>query len=64
MGNFLDLLDPVMDNILAVWDQFLTEFQEQFQDTQQENWVRTQIKNHKMKFPEIDQYISLFEELA
>jgi hypothetical protein len=64
MGNFLDTLDPIADNIPAVWDQFLTEFREQFQDTQRENRARSQIENHKMRFPEIDQYISSFEELA
>jgi hypothetical protein len=64
MGNFLDTLDPIADNIPAVWDQFLTEFREQFQDMQQENHAHMQIENHKMRFLEIDQYISSFEELA
>ena len=26
IGNFLDTLDPVLQNIPAVWDTFITEF--------------------------------------
>ena len=69
MGNLLDRLDPVADNIPLLWDQFLTEFRTQYQDThwqvtQRENRARAQIETHRMKFPDIDQYISSFEELA
>lgn len=64
MGNLLDGLDPVADNIPLLWDQFLNEFRTQFQDTQRENRARAQIENHRMRFPDIDQYISAFEELA
>src|SRR5260221_10138074 len=64
MGNLLDHLDPVIDNVPILWDQFLLEFHTQYQDTQCENRTHTQIKTHWMKFPNIDQYISSFEELA
>jgi Retrotransposon gag protein len=64
MGNLLDRLDPVADNIPALWDQFLLEFRTQYQDTQRENRAQTRIESHQMKFPDIDQYISSFEELA
>ena len=57
MGELLNSLDPAIDNIPALWDQFLVEFRTQFQDTQWENRVRTQIETHHMKFPDIDQYI-------
>ena len=32
MGEVLDALNPLVDNIPAVWDQFLYEFSAQFQD--------------------------------
>jgi hypothetical protein len=64
MGELLDGLDPVNDNVPALWDQFLLKFKTQYQDTQRENRARTQIETHWMKFPDIDQYISSFEELA
>ena len=32
--TFLEGLDPVADNVPAVWDQFLVEFANQFQDSQ------------------------------
>ncbi len=64
MGNLLDCLDPIVDNVPILWDQFLTEFCTQYQDTQHENRIHAQIETHWMKFPDIDQYISSFEELA
>ena len=36
IGEMLDRLDPDEDNIPALWQQFLWEFQDQFQDTQKE----------------------------
>jgi len=64
VGNFLDTLDPVLNNIPDVWNQFLHEFTEQYQDSQKENQARAQLKNCHMKFPEIDDYISQFKELC
>ena len=64
MGNMLDGLNPAVDNIPLLWEQFLQEFRIQFQDTQRGNRARAQIESHRMKFPKIDQYISSFEELA
>jgi len=64
MGNMLDGLNPAVDNIPLLWEQFLQEFRIQFQDTQRGNRARAQIESHRMKFPDIDQYISSFEELA
>ena len=64
VGNFLDTLDPVHDNILDIWNQFLHEFAEQYQDSQKENRARAQLKNYCMKFPEINEHISWFEELC
>ena len=64
MGRLLDALDPIADNVPTLWDQFLLEFRTQYQDTQRHNRARAQIETHRMKFPDIDQYISSFEELA
>ena len=64
VGNFLGTLDPIHNNILDVWNQFLHEFAEQYQDSQKENRARAQLENCCMKFPEIDNYISRFEELC
>jgi hypothetical protein len=63
MGAMLDGLNPA-DNIPELWTQFLEEFGQQFQDTQKEDWVRNQLENLQMKFPEVDAYITKFEELA
>jgi len=64
VGNFLDTLDLIHNNILDIWNQFLHKFTEQYQDSQKENRARAQLKNCCMKFPEIDDYISRFEELC
>jgi len=64
MGTWLDTLDPVLDNISDVWDQFLYEFSQQFQDSQRENRARGEIERCTMKFPEIDDYIARFEDLS
>jgi len=64
MGTWLDTLNPVLDNIPDVWDQFLYEFSQQFQDSQRENRARGKIECCIMKFPEIDDYIARFEDLS
>jgi len=64
MGTWLDTLDPVLDNIPDVWDQFLFKFSQQYQDSQRENRARGEIECCTMKFPEIDNYIARFEDLS
>jgi len=64
MGTWLDTLDPILDNIPDVWDQFLYEFSQQFQDSQRENRARGEIERCTMRFPEIDDYIARFEDLS
>jgi hypothetical protein len=63
MGTLLDNLDPA-NNVDALWEQFLTEFAAQYQDSQREANARHRLASYKMKFPEIDQYIAGFEELC
>jgi len=64
IGNWLDTLDPIADNIPDVWDQFLYEFSQQYQDSQRENRARGKIERYTMKFLEIDDYIAQFKDLA
>ena len=34
MGRWINQLDPVINNVPLVWEQFLHEFAQQFQDSQ------------------------------
>ena len=62
--DWLSRLDPLIDDIKDVWDQFLDTFTEQFQDSQKGERAHTGLKNIKMTWPLIDQYIQDFEQLA
>ena len=62
--DWLSRLDPLIDDIEDVWDQFLDAFAEQFQDSQKGERAHTGLENIKMTWPLIDQYIQDFEQLA
>ena len=64
LRNWLVSLDPAVGDIPAVWEQFLQEFADRFHDTQREIRARLKLEVLKMRMPEIDQYISNFEELV
>jgi retrotransposon gag protein len=64
MGELLDNLDPVTNDIPEVWDQFLNNFAERFQDSTRENQAHQELENLTLKFPFINEYMSKFEELA
>jgi hypothetical protein len=64
IGVWIDMLDPVADNLPDVWDTFLIEFATQFQDSSREEQARIDLKNCHMRYPYIDEYISKFEGLA
>jgi len=64
MGRWIDTLNPAVDDIELVWEQFQAEFTEQFTDSQQQQRARLDLDNCCIKFPEIDQYIAKFEDLA
>jgi retrotransposon gag protein len=64
MGEFLDNLDPIIDDIPKVWEQFLNNFTEHFQDSTRENWACRELENLMLKFSLVNEYISKFEELA
>jgi len=63
VGNWLDTLNSTVNNIPAVWDQFLHKFSEQFQDSQKENRACNDIKRCTMRFPKVDDYIACFKDL-
>ena len=64
MGLWIDQLNPTLDNIPFVWEQFLQEFTKKFHDSQQQDRAHIKLENLRMTFPDIDSYISQFEDLA
>jgi Retrotransposon gag protein len=64
MGMWIDSLDPVNNDIQEVWDMFVQEFNDHFTDSQLQQRVRLELDKCKMHFPNIDRYISDFEELV
>jgi Retrotransposon gag protein len=64
MGRMLKQLDPAIDNIPALWDQFLNEFQEHFTDTHKADKAQSELESLTMKFPEINQHIIRFKDLS
>jgi len=64
MGRWVDSLDPTVDDIELVWEQFQTKFTEQFTNSQQQQHAHLDLNNCHMQFPDIDQYIAKFEDLA
>src|SRR6266850_8004356 len=64
LGQALDKLNPLTDNIPALWTTFLEEFREQYLDTQVADRVHAELENLTMKVPYIDEYISKFKDLC
>ena len=64
MERWIDALDPAINDIELIWEQFQAEFTEQFTNSQQQQHTRLDLDSCRMKFPEIDQYIAKFEDLA
>ena len=63
MGTMLNRLNPITNNIPDLWNQFLEEFEAQYQDSQWMEKAKDQIEKLKMR-PNIGQYISEFKELC
>jgi hypothetical protein len=63
MGRVIDQLGP-NDNAPIFWEQFLQEFETQFQDSSREDRACTEITKLHMNNGKIDAYIAKFEELA
>jgi Retrotransposon gag protein len=64
MGAWIDSLDPINDNIQEVWTTFVQEFNDHFADSQSQQRARINLDRCKMHFPNVDQYISDFEDLV
>ena len=64
MGNWLDMLDPVADNVEDLWHQFLEAYAYQFQDSQATQRARNDLKSCRMTNNNYNEYVSKFEALA
>src|SRR6266851_3384497 len=64
MTTWLQNLDPINDNVSRVWDYFTNTFEQQFTDLTKTQCLRQQLEWLRFKFPDIDQYIANFEDLA
>jgi hypothetical protein len=64
MGTWIDSLDPIDDDVHEVWMTFIQEFNDHFADSQLQQRARLELDKCKMRFPDIDQYISDFEDLV
>src|SRR6266699_4838571 len=64
IGDWIDTLDPAIDDQPVVWDTFVIAFEQQYLDSQKENRARNKLENLRMKFPEIDEYIATFEDTS
>jgi hypothetical protein len=62
--GMLNQLDPAVNNIPALWEQFLKKFCAQYQDSQRAERARKKLSTLHIMFPNIDQYILEFEELC
>src|SRR5260221_638396 len=63
LGELLRTLDPIHNNVPPLWEHFEREFQKKFQDSSKQQRARASLNNHHMKWPDIDAYVSSFEEL-
>jgi Retrotransposon gag protein len=64
MGTWIDSLDPANDDVHEVWTTFVQEFNDHFADSQSQQQARLELDKCKMRFPEVNQYISDFEDLV
>ena len=64
MGNWLDTIDPIADNVEDLWLQFLEAYAYQFQDSQAAQRAQNDLKSCRMTNNNYDEYISKFEALA
>jgi len=64
MGTWIDSLDLANDDVHEVWTTFVQEFNNHFADSQPQQQARLELDRCKMRFPDVDQYISDFEDLV
>ena len=63
IGELLDQTNEVSDD-RDLWNQFLTQFNSTFVDSQEDQRARNQLETFKMMWPLIDQYTMEFEKLC
>src|SRR5579863_6111500 len=54
VGNTINQLNPITQNVNAVWDTFLDEFVDHFQDTQSKAHARQELKAPKFRYPDVN----------
>jgi hypothetical protein len=64
MATWLDRLDPAIANVEYTWERFLWEFKDQFADSSKQQRAHMSLDNIHFRFPDIDQDIADFEDLA
>jgi hypothetical protein len=64
MGTWIDSLDPVNDDVHEVWTTFVQTFNDHFANSQSQQQARLELDRCKMHFPNVNQYISDFEDLV
>ena len=64
MGNWLDTIDPIADNVEDLWLQFLEAYAYQFQDSQAAQRAQNDLKSYRMMNNNYDEYVSKFKALA
>ena len=60
-SRWLDTLDPVTEDTLNTWNQFITQFEASFDNTQKVQKARNQLDRLTMKWSEVDQYTMDFK---
>jgi hypothetical protein len=64
IGEWIDHLDPVFENIPIVWHLFLQRFEDCFADTTCQEVARQELDKLKLSQMNIDAHIAKFEELV
>jgi Retrotransposon gag protein len=64
MGMWIDSLHPTDDDVHEVWTTFVQEFNDHFANSQLQQRARLELDRCKMRFPDVNQYISDFEDLV
>jgi Retrotransposon gag protein len=64
IGTWIDYLDLANNDVHEVWTTFIQEFNNHFTDSQLQQQARLKLNRCKMRFPDVDQYISNFEDLV
>ena len=64
VGEVVEQLNPIADNIPEIWNRFVVEFTNQYMDSAREDRAQAKLETLKMKDSLIDEYIAKFEELC